>query len=215
MSRMSGSDAMTAVLVVCAVLMTALVARRELAPRAAAEADYVAVPDWEAYAEGPRLGPADAEVTITVFSDFQCPYCKLLAEAITELRTELDDEVALVYRHHPLPHHPFARAAAVASECAHEQQHFWEYHDALFAGQAEIGVRTWTEFADLAALPEPASFATCVDRAVTPERLVADSVAARRIGVTGTPTFLINDRLYRGALMPGPLEAAIRDRLGG
>lgn len=92
---------------------------------------------------------------------------------------------------------------------------FWAYHDALFGDQDEIGLLEWEEFAVMAGVPAMDEFASCLDRQDSSSRIVSDSLASRRIGIAGTPTFLINDRLYRGALMPGPLKEAVLEQLRG
>src|ERR1700761_4390320 len=80
-----------------------------------------------AAADAPSSG-AEPEVTIQVFSDFQCPYCKLFAPSVREverkgvegLRTKVE------FKNFPLGFHPFAQLAAQAATAAGEQGKFWE-----------------------------------------------------------------------------------------
>jgi protein-disulfide isomerase len=85
------------------------------------------------------IGSDDAPLTIIEFSDMQCPACaqhaNLVAPTIFEEYVETG-KVRWVFKHRPLPMHPFAPLGAAATECAAEQGQFWELHDALFADQS-------------------------------------------------------------------------------
>lgn len=87
----------------------------------------------------PPLGDEDAKVTVIEFSDFQCPFCKQLFEtSLTEIKKEYIDtgKVKFYYRQYPIPGlHPNAMKASIASECANDQEKFWEMHDKLFTAQ--------------------------------------------------------------------------------
>src|SRR5690349_23884305 len=135
------SNLATVTLVACALMITGLVVRRELfAPTASAVAEERNVGNWRsAPGEGRVIGRNDAPKQIVAFSDFQCPYC---AEARTQIDSILarNPGVSVVFRHLPIQSiHPHAFNAAVASECAGEQDRFRAFHDALFDAQAEIG----------------------------------------------------------------------------
>ncbi|HEX6750407.1 MAG TPA: DsbA family protein [Longimicrobium sp.] len=200
-----------AVLVVCAVVTTGLVARRELrpTPSGANAAAPRSIREWRDYAaHGHRRGAAGAPVTIVMFSDFQCPFCRATAGALDSLRGRYGSQLAVVYRHYPLPNHPFALAAARASECAAAQGGFWPFHDALFARQDSIGVAAWSRYAAAARLPDTAAFARCVETPARRADFAADIGAGERLGIRGTPMLLVNGRLFQGAL---PLPALTRE----
>ena len=87
------------------------------------------------------LGPADAPVTIEVWSDFQCPACGFFAKSI---EPDLIDEyvrtgdVNLIYRDMAFIDNSEkgeSHQAAAAARCAGDQGKFWEYHDYLFENQ--------------------------------------------------------------------------------
>jgi len=181
--------------------MTGLVLRRELAGR---DTDAVGraspVDGWGAYsASGHRAGPDSAPVVIVEFADFQCPYCRDLAARLDTIRDEFPREVAVIFRHHPIRSHPHALAAARASECAAEQGRFWPLHDALYREQPRIGVAPWSEFAVAAGVPDTARFQDCVTSDAPNPALRLDTVASRQLGVTSTPTLLINETRIDGA----------------
>jgi protein-disulfide isomerase len=143
--------------------------------------------------DDPRLGPDDAPVTIIEFSDFQCPFCQKSVPVLQELRRMYGDKISLIYRDFPGQNHPNAFAAAEASECAHEQGKFWEYHDLLFNRQAPD--RPWN-FEGLAAESglDVDAFRGCVNRGRFRTEVRKDLEDGLRLGVTSTPTFFVNGR---------------------
>lgn len=200
----------SAAVVLCAVVLTGLVVRRELFPASTGVPDRV-VDDWRRYAaEGRRTGSADAPVTIVVFSDFQCPACRRLADELDSIRAKRPRDVAVVYRHFPLtPVHPHALPAARASECAGAQGRFKEFHDALFREQALVESGGWRHFATAAGVPDLNAFDRCI-AGTSPDAAVARDVqAGRELGVTGTPTLLINERRIQGTPPLVELESSI------
>ena len=209
------SRAAEAILAVCAILVTAVVIRGEvLRPKAQSRAQARQIQDWRSYgAAGHREGPVDAPVSIVEFADFQCSACRMFASTLKMIRGEFPREVAVTYRHAPLPIHPFAVAAARASECAADQGRFQEFHDALYVDQGAIGLASWTRFASSAGVPDIPAFERCVN-ATTPDASIArDTVAAARLGVIGTPTVLVNGTAITGAPPLDSLRALVRRAL--
>ena len=93
----------TGVLVVCAVVVTGLLVRRELrGPASEASSFKVETQsDWRNVAVGHELGPADAKVTIVEFADFECPYCRRFSQYVDSLHS-LGRSVRVIYRHFPV-----------------------------------------------------------------------------------------------------------------
>lgn len=84
----------------------------------------------------PVLGSSSARVAIVEYSDFECPFCGVVArETIPTLKREYMDtgKVMLVFKHLPLPFHSLAPGAAAAAVCSGQQGKFWQMHDRLFA----------------------------------------------------------------------------------
>jgi protein-disulfide isomerase len=203
------------VLVLCALAVTGLMVRREFFPSTAAAASRPGamrlVPDWRLYAaEGHRSGPAPAPVEIVVFSDYQCPACRMLAEGLEAIRREFPGQVAVVNRHFPLSAHPYALPAARASECAARQGRFDAMHAALFATQSTLGIDPWRRIAQAAQVPDLPAFDGCMADTGPIAAVARDTAAGRRLEVTATPTFLINDARYVGAPPQGTLRQIVR-----
>lgn len=205
---------LTAVLVLCALVVTALVVRREFfapEPAAAARPEPREIEDWRRLAEtGIVVGDPAAPVRIVEFSDFQCPFCARVAPDLRALVEERPGEVALVFRHLPLEAiHPHAFDAAVASTCAAEQGRFEPMHDLLFERQAEIGTVAWGDFAAEAGVPDADAFAACLESEPVRERVRADASEAERLRIGGTPTLIVNGLAFEGALPRAELEAQV------
>lgn len=130
---------------------------------------------------------------------------------IDQLREGYRDDLAVSYRHFPLPIHAHAFEAAVASECAGEQGRFLAFHDALFDNQETIGIDPWIEFAKRASVSDHARFLACLDEEAPRDRVEADIALAQSIGVTGTPSFVVEGLLLEG--LPG--VDSIKVALGG
>jgi protein-disulfide isomerase len=70
------------------------------------------------------------DVSIQIFSDFQCPFCKMFAPAAREVESKGIEGIStkVEFRNFPLSFHPFAQLAAQAAMAAREQGKFWEMH---------------------------------------------------------------------------------------
>lgn len=204
------------ILVPCAVLMTALVAWRELAPRRSDPGSRLPshVRDWRALAKGGhRIGNETAAVTIVEFADFECPFCGEFYGMFKSLHETYRDSLALVYRHFPLPIHPNAFPAAIASECAGAQGHFEAMYDVLFAAQGALGQRTMQAYAVIAGVPDTAAFSRCLQSDSIAAVVQEDRQTIENLGSNGTPTLIINGEVVQGAPAIAELRRVIDSHL--
>lgn len=144
-----------------------------------------------------RAGPANAPVQILVYSDFQCSFCRQLTTVLHRVRAEFPNDVAIMYRHFPLPGHPRAFPAAVASECAAEQGAFWEYHDKLFSEGGELDDARLVELAASLKLDQP-RFTACLQSAAPKRAVEANLQEAMELGLPGAPSLFINGHRFEG-----------------
>lgn len=144
----------------------------------------------------PARGAPDAPVTITLFDDFQCPYCAQLAPTIAQVLELYPEQVKLVFRNFPLNIHPFARPAALAALAAERQGKFWEFHDQLFANYNRLDEARIAEIAGGLQLDLARWEADRADPALV-ARLEADQREAERVGLRGTPAVFVNGRLLQ------------------
>ena len=158
------------------------------------------------------MGPVDAPVVMVMWSDFQCPFCGRFArETLPELVERYVDagELRVEWRDFAYLGKESREAAKVARVAA-EQGRFWEFHDALFADQPKPNTggvdRAHLEDAAREAGLDLDRFRAGLAEDAHHDVVQADFDEGAGIGVTGTPSFLINNRPVVGAQ---PAEAFI------
>jgi len=167
----------------------------------------------------PSRGPANAKVTLVEFSDFQCPFCsKGYTTVETQVLKDYGDKVKFYYKNYPLPFHPWATPAAIAAECAKQQkpEAFWSVYKGFFDNQKDINPDNVKEKAlGFAANDkiDAAKFNDCFDNKKTADKVKADQAEGASVGVTGTPSFVINGRLIVGAQPYDNFKNIIDDEL--
>lgn len=176
--------------------------------------------------DAPVLGNKNAKVTMYEFSDFQCPFCKkFFDETYGQLKAKYIDtgKVKLVYRHYPLSFHQNAQKAAEAAECANRQGKFKDYHDVLFKnGKGDgtgLAVEDLKKYANDLGLNSgnfgfgKNKFNTCLDNGETAEVVKKDMADAGAVGISGTPSFVINGVKMVGAQPFSSFEQTIEAAL--
>jgi protein-disulfide isomerase len=159
----------------------------------------------------PQKGPADAPVTIIEYTDFQCPYCARGAETLQRVREMYPQKVRVVFKNLPLKMHAQAEPAARAAIAAHRQGKFWEYHDLLFRKASQLKEGIYAELAaDLDLNVE--QFREDMASEEVAALVRADQDQAGKLGLNGTPRFLVNGVQIRGAYPP-EYFAQVIDRL--
>lgn len=170
----------------------------------------------------PVWGNPSAKVTLVVFSDFQCPFCRRAAMHLQPMLYEFRDRIKLVFYHYPLDPscndqvrmkgHDKACLSAFAARCAQEHGDFWGFHDDIFKNQEDLSLERFTELAVKRGWPKQ-YMQHCIDDPVTADIVKAQITAANKIYITGTPTLLINNRRLTNWLHPGLLRAVIEEEL--
>jgi protein-disulfide isomerase len=146
--------------------------------------------------DDPSFGPEDAPVTIVEFSDFNCTFCTRFAtETLPQLQARYGDNIRFVYRDYPILG---GSEPAIASNCAHDQGKFWEYHNILFANQQARSREMYISFADELGL-DADIFAMCLDDQAKVEEMTLDYIDGQTLGIQGTPKFYINSKVISGA----------------
>ena len=142
--------------------------------------------------------PANPEVTIVEFLDFQCPACAVASGVIAEIKAEYGDRVEIIVRNFPLTDiHPNALNSALAFEAAAAQNATVEMYQALFATQEEWGRSSTSQaelfrgFAEDIGLDMAEYDSAIADPAVL-ERIARDRDDAVGLGLRGTPSFFID-----------------------
>jgi len=155
--------------------------------------------------QGYFLGKADAPVVISEYADYQCPGCQTfdMVQFPDIVRQLIETgQVRWRYRDFPLSMHPFSRLAAHAAACANDQDRYWPLHAMIYQGQGNWAVEsepsgTFRGYAQKVGL-DLTAYDACMMSAKYAGRIQASYDEGVRVGVNGTPTFLIGDRLYGG-----------------
>ncbi|HVW27309.1 MAG TPA: DsbA family protein [Polyangiaceae bacterium] len=151
--------------------------------------------------DDPMRGPADALVTLVVFSDFECPFCKRGNATLDRLLTELPKDVRLVWKDLPLSMHPHAEPAAELARFARASfgdTGFWKAHDLLYASQDSLGEPTFRRIAGQLGLPWTPAW-VAIREAKFGSSIQADVALSDRVVVEATPTTFVNGIKLVGA----------------
>jgi protein-disulfide isomerase len=164
-------------------------------------------------------GKNDAPITIVMYDDFQCPFCKRGHETIAQVMKEYGDKVRLVYKNLPLEFHPKAMPAAKYFEAVAMQgsDKAFKFYDEVFNNQESL-VQDGEKFLDNAAKKVGADLAKVKKDVKSDEvkkRIDADTAEARQFGFSGTPGFLINGVSLKGAYPFEEFKSIIDRQLGG
>lgn len=157
-------------------------------------------------AKGNKVGRDDAPVKIVEYEDYQCPFClKYTANQEGDVINELvkSGKVQLEFRHLPILGNESV-ASAIASQCAADQDKFWQYHNLLYLTQAKAGQGTveknnvgrfaddkLKQFATDIGL-DRTKFDSCFDNRTPLDSILQQQREANSFGITGTPGFLVN-----------------------
>ena len=170
-------------------------------------------------AGGHAKGPATSTVVIAEFSDFECGHCAQVYRTLKSVLPRYRQDVRVEFDHYPLDSqcnpamsgsfHRNACLAAVASECAAEQDRFWPYHDLLFDNQRDLSRENLLRFANQVGLDRDA-FSKCLDSDAPREAVARDVAEGARLEIKSTPTLFFNRRTVVGALEDDKFEQAIR-----
>jgi protein-disulfide isomerase len=167
--------------------------------------------------DSPSLGPANASVTLVEFSDFECPVCRALHDALRGMLPNYP-QLRVVFKDFPLEQiHPWARTAALAGRCAYQQKPaaFWKLYDLIYDGQDLISAENaWgkmTDFASQSGLNADA-FKACMASPEAGAAVDASRANGILLEVGSTPTMFVNGRRIVGA-DPHTLEQYIKYEL--
>lgn len=160
-------------------------------------------------AEDHIQGPAEAEVTLVQYGDYECPYTRMSRHSVQALQREYPETLRFVFRHFPLEDiHPHARAAAAAAEAADAQGAFWAMHEHLFEHQKALEDHDLQQYAVDLGL-EPEHFERDRTSPEVARRIARDQASGDRSGVQGTPTFYVNNARHDGPYDVDSLRSAI------
>jgi protein-disulfide isomerase len=141
------------------------------------------------------LGSPNAPVTITEFTDLQCPFCARFYSAIKDVLGAYPGKVRVVIKNFPLPFHPNARPAAKLAMAANEQGKFQGMMEALLANGGDVSDDKIKGYAQGLGLDYNRLMADYKNKDAQWEKQIQDDTQlATSVDVRGTPTFYLNGR---------------------
>jgi protein-disulfide isomerase len=154
----------------------------------------------------PYLGNPDAKVLIVAFEDLRCPFCKaefletepqVLEQYVKPGLVRIESRMIAILGSASV-------AAGEALRCAGEQGKYWQYRYTFFSNQPDESVLPgrddFVQFAQLAGVPDIDQFTACYDAQKYRPAVDSTNAAAQRLGISSTPTFLVNGEMYEGKM---------------
>jgi protein-disulfide isomerase len=155
--------------------------------------------------DAPSWGDAQAPVTLVEYSDFECPVCRNLHDVLRGMLPNYVGKVRLVFKDFPLEQlHPWARTAAIAGHCAHQQNPnaFWKMYDFIYDNQEIISAaNAWTKMMEYAGQSglDGDVFKACMAGPEAGAAVNASRANGQQLDVNSTPTIFVNGRRLVGA----------------
>ena len=160
--------------------------------------------------ESPATDFVGEKTVLIEFSDFQCPYCREAHDTLKQFQTDHKDEVTVVYKNYPLSSiHPEAIPAAKAAWAAGQQGKFWQYHDKLFQQQDKLGQQLYVDIAKKLEL-DLTKFNQDRAGVVASTAIEKDVEMAEKLGIEGTPFFIMNGEFLSGVVPFSALEETLQ-----
>jgi len=155
--------------------------------------------------DAPALGDPKAPVTIVEYSDFECPVCRNLHDALRSILPNYSGKVRVIFKDFPIEQlHPWARTAAIAGRCAFQQkpEAFWKLYDLIYDNQEIISAgNAWTKMLDYASQSglDAEAFKSCMASPEAGAAVNASHANGEKLEVNSTPTLFVNGRRMVGA----------------
>jgi len=166
----------------------------------------------------PWIGAQKPELTITEFIDYRCFQCKKTHFFLRQLVAEYPDKIRLIHRHFPMdqqfnpivkePFHVGSGKMALLAIYAATRDKFWEMNDVLFDLSGQQGALNVKALADKVGLKYEDLGRALNDPAIR-EKLRNDIGSGLKLNITGTPAFVVNDKVYMAQIPPEVIKDAL------
>jgi protein-disulfide isomerase len=156
-------------------------------------------------------GNPEGGLTVVEFLDYQCGYCRRAHPEIAELVAS-DGDIRLIVKEMPIlgPGSELAARAALATLIAKGPDAYAALHDRLMRLEGQLDdARLDTLLTELG--HDPAAIREGMDDPEVDRRLAETRALAERLGISGTPTFVVGDRMLRGYLPPEAMQALVAE----
>lgn len=151
--------------------------------------------------DAPYMGNKDAEISIVVFSDFNCPYCKKASEVIASLSVKYGQKVKIISRDFAVLGDD-SLALATAALCAGDQGKYWPMYYKLFELQGEFSLDNLASVARMAGVTDLKSFSDCLNGDKYYNFIFQAVVDGQFLEIRGTPAWFVNGEKIHEGLIP-------------
>jgi protein-disulfide isomerase/uncharacterized membrane protein len=167
----------------------------------------------------PWIGAQHPKLVITEYTDYQCFQCRKMHYYIRQLIAQYPEEIRLVHRYFPMDHgfnpivkepfHVGSGVMALLAISAAADNHFWQMNDALFeiAGNHEkINIKKLAQKVGM----DYRHLADSLNNRTYKNQLQQDIISGLKLNITGTPAFIIDDKVYLAKIPPEIIESALK-----
>ena len=141
-------------------------------------------------------GNPDGDITVVEFFDYNCGYCKRGMPEIQKL-IQKDNRVRVVFKELPILSKG-SEEAAKAALAAKRQGKYWEFHQAMLSNKGQANETSSLKAAEGLGL-NMEKFKADMKSAEVGEELDKMKALAKKMGISGTPHFLVGDKSIPGA----------------
>ncbi len=166
----------------------------------------------------PWIGAENAVLEITEFTDYQCFQCRKMHHFLRQLMIENPGKIKIIHRHFPMDHEfnpivntPFHEGSgklALLAEYAISKNKFWQMNDLLYhigSQKKPVGTQDLAKKLDL----NRNELAQAINDRYIRQRVRHDIYSGHKLGITGTPAFLIEGKIYYGHLPEQIIEKSL------
>jgi protein-disulfide isomerase len=153
-------------------------------------------------------GNPQGDVSVVVFFDYACPYCRQ-AHADAVKLVAADKGVRIVYRDFPVLS-PASDEAAMASLSAAQQGKYTVFHNAMFENAGKVSHERTVAMVRTAGLDEMRTAKDLASPALKAE-IKRNLELGRALGLTGTPSYVVGNRILSGAVGVEALQSAVAE----
>ena len=158
--------------------------------------------------DSPSIGNPDGEIVVVEFFDYNCGYCKRALPDIQAV-ADKDKDVRIVFKEMPILG-PSSMTAAQWAMAAHKQGKYFEFHAALMNHRGNKDANAMKSIARKLKL-DVDKMAKDANSKEVKNMINEDMELARKIGISGTPAFIVDGKLYPGYLGEGGLQGSIEN----
>lgn len=154
-------------------------------------------------------GPADAKNTVVEFFDYNCPFCRASAPEFEKFYQAHLKDTRFAFVEFPIKGPESEMAAHVALAARNQPDKYLALHFSLMKEESLIDESIVYATAQKVGL-DGAKISTDLKKSAVEDTLNATIALAGKVGIIGTPTYIVNGKLVSGALKPGELEMLLK-----